>query len=118
MSWKHRRIPICASYKRLLQGVMLLALANGDSPEIALFSRTTACRRHRVLLLTPEAVRLAGDALPEEWGLCEAPELFEWDRVFGADDACERFGLTRTCIGRSRLTPPMIFGRPAHGSPG
>lgn len=109
MPWKHRRIPISASYERLLEGVGLLALANANSPEIALFSRTTPCRRYRILLLTPRAVELAGDALPDDWQECEAPGLFEWDPVFGPADACERFGLARPSFGRHG-TPPIIFG--------
>ena len=111
MPWKHCRIPIDASYQRLLDGVELLALADGDSPDVALFSRTTPCRRQRVLLLTPRAVELAADALPGEWEECDAPELFEWDPVFGPADACQRFGLSRPCFGRMRASlPPVIFG--------
>lgn len=113
MPWKHCRISISASYERLLEGVGLLALANGDPPDIALFTRTTPCRRQRVLLLTPRAVELAGDALPESWKPCEAPELFEWDAVFGPADACARFGLNRPSFGRRAApTPPLVFGAP------
>lgn len=113
MPWKHCSIPIGASYERLLEGVGLLALAHGNSPDIALFTRTTPDRRRRVLLLSPKAVELAGDALPEGWKQCEAPELFEWDPVFGPGDACTRFGLTRPSFGRACQTPPVIFGGPA-----
>lgn len=112
MPWKHCRISIGANYERLKEGVRLLALANEDAPEIALFTRTTPCRRHRILLLTPKAVELAGDALPDSWTDCEAPELFEWDLVFGPIDACERFRLCRPCFAGVRPTPPVVFGRP------
>ena len=115
MAWKQCRIAISASYDRLVEGVGLLALANGNCPDIALFTRTTPDRRHRILLLTPRAIELAGDALPDDWCDCDAPELFEWDLVFGPADACERFCLTRPCF-RARPTPPVIFGTPPNGA--
>jgi|GEM_PF-4580815 len=114
MPWKHCKISIDQCYERLLEGVGLLALANGDAPDIALFTRTTPDRQHRVLLLSPRAVELAGDALPEHWADCDAPELFEWDPVFGPPDACERFGLQRPCFDRAPPTPPVVLG-PATG---
>jgi len=110
MPWKHSRISITASYERLLEGVRLLALANDNSPDIALFTRTTPDHEHRVLLLTPTAVELAGNALPDCWTDCEAPELFEWDPVFGPPDACERFGLRQPSFRGAAPTPPITFG--------
>lgn len=110
MPWKHCKISVSESYERLHEGVGLLALANGNSPDIALFTRTTPDHRRRVLLLSPRAVELAGDALPDRWTTCDAPELFEWDPVFGPADACVRFGLSRPRFGRAQPTPPVIFG--------
>lgn len=110
MPWKQCKISVDASYERLCEGVGLLALAHHDSLDIALFSRTTPDHRHRVLLLSPKAVELAGDALPDCWTECDAPELFQWDSVFGPADAAERFGLSRPSFGREACTPPVIFG--------
>lgn len=111
MCWKQCTISIQDSYERLHEGVRLLALASGDSPEIALFTRTTPDHRHRVLLLSPLAAELAGDALCDRWVECEAPELFEWDLVHGTVESCERFGLCRPTFGHGRHTPPLIFGQ-------
>jgi hypothetical protein len=113
MRWKQCTISINDNYERLHEGVRLLALASGDSPQIALFTRTTPDHRHRVLLLSPLAAELAEDALCERWGDCDAPELFEWDLVFGPADACERFGLCRPTFGKAPRTPPLIFGQGA-----
>jgi hypothetical protein len=110
MCWKQCRISVDESYERFHEGVGLLALANGNSQDIALFTRTTPDHRHRVLLLSPKAVELAGDALPDRWTHCDAPELFEWDAVFGPADACERLGLARPTFKRAPSTPPVIFG--------
>jgi hypothetical protein len=110
MPWKQCRISINTRYERLLEGVRLLALANGNSPDIALFTRTTPDHEHRVLLLSPKAVELAGDALPDCWTDWEAPELFEWDPVFGPPQACERFGLVRPSFGHPSPIPPVTFG--------
>ena len=110
MRWKQCTISIHDHYEQLHEGVRLLALANKDSADIALFTRTTPDHRHRVLLLSPLAAELAGDALCDRWVECEAPELFEWDLVHGPADACERFALCRPTFGRGSRTPPTIFG--------
>ena len=110
MRWKQCTISIKDSYEQLHEGVRLLALANHDTPDIALFTRTTPDHRHRVLLLSPLAAELAGDALCERWTECEAPELFEWDLVHGTADACERFALCRPSFGKTPRSPPVIFG--------
>src|SRR4051794_9929331 len=111
MSWKQCKILVDASYERLLEGVRLMAMANGNSPDIALFTRTTPDHCHRMLLLSPAAVEQAGDALSDLWTDCDAPELFEWDLVFGPADACERFGLAQPNFSRTPSTPPVILGR-------
>ncbi|HKR88019.1 MAG TPA: hypothetical protein VJS38_07570 [Phenylobacterium sp.] len=109
MGWKQCVISIQDSYEQLHEGVRLLALANKDSVDIALFTRTMPDHRHRVLLLSPLAAELAGDALCDRWTASEAPELFEWDLVHGSPGACERFGLCRPTFGRGH-TPPLVFG--------
>ncbi|CAN7555821.1 hypothetical protein LJR219_003986 [Phenylobacterium sp. LjRoot219] len=118
MPWKQCRIAVEASYEQLHEGVGLLALANKDAQDIALFSRTTPDHRHRVLLLSPRAAELAGDALCDRWTECDAPELFEWDPVFGGADACQRFGLCRPSFTRGPTTPPVIFGSEPPPCPG
>lgn len=111
MSWKHRTIGFDESYERIRDGVELLALKAGECADVFLFTRTTADRRGRVLLLSPLAVELAGDALGACWVECEAPELFEWDLVIGPPDGCDRLGLRRPRFGRARdASPPFTPG--------
>jgi len=109
MPWMQCKITVEASSARMEQGVALLARANAESPEIALFARTMADQRRRMLLLSPKAVELAGEALSELWTVCEAPELFEWDLVVGPAEASQRFGLQRPSFRPSSLKPPIIF---------
>lgn len=108
MGWKHCKMRIDECYERIRDGVELLALKAEDPCEVALFSRTTADRCHHVLLLSPRAVQLAGDALSERWAECEAPELFEWDLVVGPHEACGKLGLPRPQFRRSPEPSPII----------
>jgi hypothetical protein len=106
MTWKHCAILLDEDYACIRDAVGLMALAAGDPPEVGLFSRTTPDRRQRVLLLSPLAVELAGDALPARWTDCDAPGEFRWDMVFGRDDTCERLGLTRPDFRTSKAQSP------------
>jgi len=108
VTWKQCVISINESYERFEEGVGLLARAAKHPPDLALFTRTTVDRCHRVLLLSPLAVELAGGALSERWTDCEAPELFEWDLVIGAPEACDRLGLCRPSFGRTPAPSPVI----------
>jgi hypothetical protein len=116
MPWKQCAISIHESYECIEDGVALLALSAGDPPEVALFTRTTADRRQRVLLLSPLAVDLIGDALASRWSDCEAPEIFEWDLALGPVEAFTHLGLSRPSFGKSRAPLPVtIIGRDPHG---
>jgi hypothetical protein len=117
MGWKQLTITIDDGYERIRDGVdLLLASASADDG-VGLFSRTSVDRRHRILLLSPRAVEIAGDALSRRWVDCEAPELFDWDLVAGVAGVCERLGLARPRFGRRPPTPIVEFGRkPGQGS--
>lgn len=108
MVWKHCIMRIGECYERVRDGVDLLAVKAADPREIALFSRTTADRRHRVLLLSPRAVELAADVLSERWIACDEPELFEWDLVVGPAEACDHLGLCKPRFGRQPEASPII----------
>jgi len=117
MTWKQRRIAIEENYERIREGVVLLRLQACDTTGIALLTRTTPDRRHRVLLLTPQAVERAGDALSTQWVDCDAPELFAWDLVVGEPDTCSRFGLPRPQFGKPPPSPIANIGRDPHAPP-
>jgi hypothetical protein len=112
MPWKQCAISIHEDYECIEDGVALLALSAGDPPEVALFTRTTADRRQRVLLLSPLAVELIGDALASRWSDCDAPEIFEWDLALGPIEAYARLGLSRPHFGKPGAPCPVtIIGR-------
>jgi hypothetical protein len=118
MPWKHCFIRLDECYERIRDGVDLLLLGAGDTQDVALFSRTTADRRRRVLLLTPRAVELAGTCLSERWVECDGPELFEWDLVIGTPGVCERMGLCRPRFGRfAQPGPVTMIGRDPRANP-
>jgi hypothetical protein len=112
MQWMQCIMGIDECYERIRDGVDLLTLRAGDAGDVALLSRTTADRRHRVLLLSPLAAELAGPDLSSRWTPCDGPELFEWDLVVGPPDARERFGLRRPRFGGPpEPTPVAMIGR-------
>ena len=124
MTWKQCTLPIEESCERIRDGVELLAAAAHDAPDVALFSRTTADRRHRVLLLSPRAVERASEALSARWSDSDTPEVFEWDLIVGCPEAHEHLGLASPRFGRDRPASPVFLmgGDPRpqpddHGSP-
>jgi hypothetical protein len=110
MGWKQCAIAYGRPYETLCDGVSLLTLKGAAGCDVALFTRTTADRRWRVLLLSPAAVDLADGALSDQWSECEAPELFDWDIVVGTVEACERLGLRRPRFRQREAPLPYVFG--------
>jgi hypothetical protein len=118
MPWKQRIIGIDEGYERIRDGVDLLTLKPGCVEGVALLTRTTADRRRRVLLLSPRAVELAGDALAESWQPCDAPELFQWDPVVGSAEICRQLGLARPQFSEGRTPTPITpIGRDPRSRP-
>jgi hypothetical protein len=110
MGWKHLTIAIEDDYERIRDGVELLLARAADMDDVALFTRTSADRRHRVLLLSPHAVELAGEVLSGRWVDCDEPELFQWDLVVGDAGAGEKLRLARPCFGRREKSPIIVIG--------
>ena len=112
MPWKQAFIPIDASYDRIRTGVEILLAAKHDPCVVALFTRTSADRIHRVLLLSPAAVELVGAVLSRIWSCFDAPQLFEWDLVVGSSESYARLGLSPPKFGiNAPKSPIALIGR-------
>jgi hypothetical protein len=116
MLWKHLVVPVEENYEQICDGVELLARSARHASDVALFSRTTADRLYRVLLLSPGAVEMAGDKLSANWKPCDCPDVFDWDLVVGSPESYRVLGLRKHRVLReAAATPVTLIGRTCFG---
>jgi hypothetical protein len=105
MTWKQCTLPLSESCERIRVGFGLLAAASRDAPDVALFCRPTVDRCGHVLLLSPQAVALAGAALSARWTDCGDAESQEWELVAGGSAAGALLPQRRALFGRTPEAP-------------
>lgn len=93
MDWKQFAIPQDEDYTPLQLKVEALFFAAGGPADVALFVRTLDDRSGEVLLLSPGAVRLFGNAVPPTWESTSIPSGFGWTLLVGHAEAREQLGL-------------------------
>ena len=93
MPWKQLSVPTGAGYLDVQTSISNFSQANGDPPDFALFARTDDGTSSEILLLSPKAVEMMGNALPPTWTAAPDPRDFGWSLLFGHADAWERLGL-------------------------
>jgi hypothetical protein len=90
--WKQCITPYPGDFKGIQDKFEIVFMALGAPEEMALFSRTTADRKHEIFLLSPAAAGMA-EHLDGEW--TDAPDALDhaWGMLVANGDARKLLGV-------------------------